>query len=220
MATPNPLPPRSSTPYCLLFLLSLLLCSCATSVYLLGEDEKDLVFREELIGRWKLWDEDGSLDDNNNYAVVTRREDSLYGIMTVMDRMDYQTGASDTSYFIGYLVQRDSCLFLNCLADLERPCFQQLGEYTIETLVHTAFICPLMFHNNNEVLELWELAPCEELDTVLKEQKIAYQVPSEGFLRLLSPSERLGKLMVQLVKEHPSVWQKRLLLRTAPPSTL
>lgn len=192
--------------------LVLLLGSCVTSLHLLGEDEKDLVFRPELVGRWEMWNDGMSAEKETYYAVVTLDEDSLYHIMTVMND-HYDRERKDTSYFFGFLVEVDGLLFLNCLADTNGPHFRRVGEYTRETLMHTDYICLLNFRNNGEVLEFWQLENTSGLKAMLDEKKIAYTTPSEYTLLLLEPTTGLKRLMVQLVKEYPEYWDKRLLLR-------
>lgn len=195
-----------------LLLLGLLLSSCygVSTLYPLSEGEKDLVFREELIGTW---------EDNANYAVVQKGKDSVYKILMVTETKDSGTVTIDSSFFLGRLIQLENYLFLDCIADKEHPSFQRVGYYSRHTLQPTHFICRLVLRNRNEAMELWQLR-YDDICNLLDKKNAAYHLDRETEnLIILEPSAQLKRLLVQLAREHPDQWERTTLVRREPASS-
>lgn len=201
-----------------MFYLVLLLCvaasSCTsiTSVYPLSENDGDHVVRSELPGTWMEPVDKGI---EGEHADVKQRADSLYELVVVHKSYD-SLPSSDTNYFIGTLVQVDNYLFLDCVADLERVLPGRGGTFALLSMQRNHFICRLKFRNPNTI-DLYCLGDKGSEEVLLKKK-----VPYYSYLwdmQLLLPSADLKKLLVQLTKEHPKVWEKRTLVRkTAPPA--
>ncbi len=102
--------------------LACLLVSCVSSLYPLTENAKDIVFKHELIGRWK--DVNGSAV----YVVDTFNSDGskIYKVMVLDYGNDKQV--KDTSNFLVMLVNIKGHYFFDCMPDTSLSSFSKMSD--------------------------------------------------------------------------------------------
>lgn len=208
MAIQNfPASKRKASAFILYLLLPICLllgsCQSVSSIYPLSEGKQDLVFSEDLVGVW---------EEDDDYTVVQKGEDSTYQIMKLM-ALDTLPVLYDTSHFIGKLVLVDGYQFMDCVANLADSVKRRLGLYTLKALTPTHFIYRVILRNKKEVVELWEL-DYYKVEEVLIEKKVAFYKDPGDNLILLEPTGNLKKLLVQFIKEQSPVWKKSILIRS------
>jgi hypothetical protein len=176
--------------------------SCVSSIYPLSEDEKDVVFREELLGSWKE-----KQSGEQDHIIVQKGKDATYTIKLVEGPGEDKQG-TDTSYLVGKLVQVNNYLFMDCVRDEELnplPCIKD--GLTWGMLAPTHIICHVAIKNKNEV----DLASMD-YDFFKKAENTKklslHSAKAEDHFVLLEPGRNLKQLLVRLVREYPAAWQK------------
>jgi hypothetical protein len=115
----------------------LTLASCVRSLYPITEDEKEMIFKKELLGHWK--DKDGS-----QYFIdtVTGSGGKTYlaRLIDATRSNSAKTQFSDTSYFLVVLVNINGKFFLDCSAEMEQLSSKKMGESAAYSLLPTHFI--------------------------------------------------------------------------------
>src|SRR5512141_2062423 len=97
--------PRYALPSIVLF--SLTFASCVMSLYPLTENDKDIVFKKELLGRWK------EANDHNEYIVDTGAYGyKSYRVTLIGHGIEHKTIA-DTSFFLVTLINLKGHYFLD-----------------------------------------------------------------------------------------------------------
>ena len=131
-----------------IWLIALLtLTSCVRSLYPLTEDEKEMIFKKELLGHWK--DKDGS-----EYFIDTVTGS---GGKTYLARLIDATNSnarrqfSDTSYFLVILVNINGKFFLDCSAEMEQLASGKMGESAAYSLLPTHFILRVYSIGQNSI---------------------------------------------------------------------
>jgi hypothetical protein len=120
--------------FLLLCVITLIYSSCVRSLYPLTEDAKDIVFKKELLGRWK------NPKENTEYLIdsITTKLGLNYSVMLV----EHKSGNEqpDTSNFIVMLVNIKGKYFLDCIPDINHAAFSAIGEQSRSLIVSTHFI--------------------------------------------------------------------------------
>jgi hypothetical protein len=127
-------------------LLTAIISSCVSSLYPISDNEKDFVFRQELLGRWKD-------TENKTQAIVRRDDDKKYSIAIIDKEIGKGTNKKgpDTSYLSGFLIQLGGQLFLDCMPDTEHPQFDCLGEEVKSTLLPLHMIYKIDIIGKNQL---------------------------------------------------------------------
>lgn len=103
--------------------MAVTITSCVSSLYPISNNEKNFIFRKELLGRW-------ADKENKTHVVVRKADDKKYSI-AVTDKEQSTFGTKkipDTSFFSGFMIQLHSQLFLDCTPDTDHSQFNCLGE--------------------------------------------------------------------------------------------
>lgn len=196
-----------------LVVLCLWLTSCTdiTSLYPLYESKNDYTIRDELVGVWTPRPGEG---ESGEYAAVQLGADSVYRLLVVHKSYD-SLNRKDTNHLLGVLVQAGDYLFLDCTADPDYLRFGNHGAYALMLMHQSHFICRVKFRNQNREAELHYLS-AYKLEEVLKKHNVPYYTFLWDML-LMEPSPDLKKLLVQLAKDHPKVWERQILVRRDQP---
>lgn len=182
---------------------SAILSSCIKFLYPLTENKGQMVFKSELLGRWK--EDDGTeylIDsiDQQHYRVVeidTKKESGNY---------------SDSNYFLMILVNVNGNYFLDCTPDITRPAFYQLGEQASGYFLPVHYVLKLNAISQTSI----GIATINtgQVRKLVDEQKFAVHYDStennDAFL-LLKPQEIQQKLIE--LQKFPSAWDKETLKR-------
>lgn len=99
----------------------LMFISCARSLYPLTENQKDIVFKKELLGHWK------DAKDNTEYIVNNTIDGSKNYKVIVIDRSSDKKGV-DTSNFLVMLVNLKGHYFLDCTPDTSETVYSKISE--------------------------------------------------------------------------------------------
>ena len=135
--------------FCFFFLFAVIITSsCVSSLYPISDNEKDPVFREELLGHW-------SYKGMQTQVIIKKAANKKYSV-TVIDKKNKESNGNhisflDTSYFSGLLVQLSDQLFFDCTPDTDHPQFNCLGEETRSALLPLHFIYKIYSIGKDEV---------------------------------------------------------------------
>jgi hypothetical protein len=180
--------------------------SCISSLYPITEDEKEMIFKKELIGHWK--DNEGV-----QYFIDTSRPG--YGI-EIIDRNDVPGSTDDhyfdTSYFFAILVNIKGIFFLDCTPNLNQQevklAFKKMGESTAHSLLPTHNILKV-FSIEQDSIEC-SFIDKENFSRLLEEKKInaRYETINSGDILLTEKSKVLQQKLIELEK-FPSVYKEK-----------
>ena len=94
-----------------ILILSLTLLSCVSSLYPVTENSNDIVFKKEIIGRWK------DVNGTSEYLVdsITNELGEIYKVI-ILDH-DTNRNITDTSNFLVTMVNIKGGFFLDCMPD-------------------------------------------------------------------------------------------------------
>jgi hypothetical protein len=148
--------------------ITILLNSCVRSLYPITKDEKEMVFKKELLGQWK--DNEGT-----SYFIDTLETSGakVYKVEIIDSSNNSQSPGkdfSDTSYFLTSLVNIKGKFFMDCTANIEQPAFKKLGESVANSLLSTHIIIRIFSIEQNSI----ELASIDKdnLSALLKQKRI------------------------------------------------
>ena len=122
--------------------------SCVSSLYPISDNEKDFIFREELLGHW-------TYKDMQTQVILNKAEHKKYKV-TVIDKKNKANGGNkisffDTSYYSGFLIQLNNQYFFDCTPDTDHPQFNCLGEETKSGLLPLHFIYKIHSLDNDQI---------------------------------------------------------------------
>jgi len=189
-------------------MLTILLCvtllsSCVKFIYPLTEDKSQVVFKSELLGRWREKDATEYLIDSvdeKHYSVV------------MIDNGKRENRFSDSNFFLMTLTDINGDYFLDCYPDVHQPGFYQLGEQASNYMMPVHYILRLTGISKT-TLEI-ESINTDEVKKLIEQKKFAVHYNSadkeEAFIT--SGSEELQKKLLEL-KKFPSAWDKEILKR-------
>lgn len=168
--------------------LAVSITSCVSSLYPISDNEKDFIFREELLGKW--------IDnENKTHLVVIKAENKKYGI-AVMDKefnMGVNKKDADTSYLSGFLIQLGSQLFLDCTPDTEHPQFNCLGEEVKSALLPLHMIYKIDIMGKNQLsLAGMNIDSLQKFFSANK-KPAKYEKPNKDLIMLTDDAEGLQK---------------------------
>lgn len=186
-------------------LFSLVFASCVMSLYPLTENDKDIVFKKELLGRWK------ESNDHNEYIVDTGTSGyKSYRVTLIGHGIDHKTTA-DTSYFLVALVHLKGHYFLDCMPDTSQPLYTRMGDWSKSFLLPCHFILKVYSFGNSFIMSA--IDP-HELSLLLKNKKVIMKhekIESEKILLLEKPELLQQKILT--LEHYPSVYSKDTLTR-------
>jgi len=133
----------------LLLVISFITNSCISSLYPITENEKDFVFKKELLGHWKE-------DNNKEEYIIDTTGKSVYRIMVINKKdsgvVSNNSRRNDTSFYLAFLVDINGQYFLDCWPDIERPAFSEISEETISGILLKHFIFHIQNIQQNSML--------------------------------------------------------------------
>lgn len=180
----------------------LLLNSCVKSLHPLTDDPKDMIFKKELLGKWK----DKDTKENTDYIVdtVPNTSGKTYTV-TVIDHNNNK--GSDTSNFSMMLINIGGNYFVDCAPDIEDQKYSKISDVNKSLLLATHFFSKVFSIDKN--LITLSLIDNTELSLLLKANKIkmGYQTINKDEILLLDNPEMLRQKLVELQK-FPSVYKK------------
>ncbi len=195
----------------ILLLMSTILNSCVRSLYPLTENEKEMIFKKELLGKWK--DENGpkylidTLDGDGGkvYSIIEIVERNNISILGPISNISDTSNFADTSYFKGILVNIRGNYVMDCSAVMEKTQAKKLGESAAHSLLATHFFIKLSNIKQNSI-ELSALDP-DKLSMLLKQKKIIirHEVIKKDEILLTEKSKMLQQKLIELEK-FPSVY--------------
>jgi hypothetical protein len=178
--------------------------SCVQSLYPLAQQENEVIFKNELLGRWK--ERDGS------EYFVDSLSSKTYEV-TIVDHGDGQKKKfSDTSHFLMRLVNVHGKYFLDCSPDMSHRSFYQLGEQTVNFLLPVHFILKVnsIARDSIEIASLDSDALLKLLDQ--KKLQVDYQqIGKDQTLLSLRPEDLQQKL--KELEKFPSAYETSVLWR-------
>ncbi|MES1214637.1 MAG: hypothetical protein ABUT20_03890 [Bacteroidota bacterium] len=187
-------------------LLIVLLTSCVRSLYPITENEKEMVFKKELLGNWK--DKDGVRYFVDTSASPGPKVYRVEIIDTGNNSKSFGKEAFDTSYFIAALVNIKGKLFLDCSAEMEQLTNKKVGETAINSLLPTHIIIRVFSIEQNSI----ELASIDndELSTLIKQKKvnILHESINKDDILVTEKSKMLQQKLTEFEK-FPSIYKER-----------
>jgi hypothetical protein len=181
-------------------LIATILTSCVRSLYPLAENEKEMIFKKELLGNWK--DKDGVA-----YLIDTLKghDGKVYRIIEINDRNNnFGSGdtsyLADTSYFKGMLVNIKGNYFMDCTAAWEQMQAKKLGVSAANSLLPTHLFIKVSNIQQNSI-ELSAMDP-DKLSMLLKQKKIniRHEVIKNEEILLTEKSKTLQQKLMELEK--------------------
>jgi hypothetical protein len=176
----------------------IMLCSCTRSLYPITEDQKEMVFKKELLGQWK--DKEGA-----SYFIDTLEASGtkIYKVVLIDNNNKSQSPGnnfSDTNYFLASLVNIKGKFFMDCTADIEQPAFKKMGESATNSLLPTHIIIRIFSIEQNSI----ELAFIDQdnLFALLRQKKISirHELIDKDDILLTEKSKMLQQKLTELEK--------------------
>lgn len=187
-------------------LLIILFTSCVRSLYPITENEKEMVFKKELLGHWK--DKEGVryfIDSSGSPGPEVYRVEI---IDTGNNSKSFGKDNSDTSYFAASLVNIKGKFFLDCNAEMEQLAIKRISETTLGSLLPTHIIIRVFSIEQNSI----EIASIDndELSTLLKQKKISihHELIDKDDILLTEKPKMLQQKLTELEK-FPSIYKDR-----------
>lgn len=198
--------PRYALPSIVLF--SLVFASCVMSLYPLTENDKDIVFKKELLGRWK------ESNDDNEYIVDTASSgDKSYRVTLIGHGIEHKT-TSDTSYFLVMLIHLKDHYYLDCMPDTSQPVYSRIGDWSKSLLLPSHLI--LRVYSFEKYFVMSAIDP-HELSLLLKNKKMIMRhekIENEKILLMEKPEILQQKILT--LEHYPSLYKKDTLTRIGP----
>jgi len=163
--------------------------SCVQSLYPLAQKDSQVIFKSELLGKWKE-------SDGTEYFI-----DSLGSKKYQVTVVDHNKAGSsekkfcDTSHFLMSMVNVRGKYFLDCFPDTSHRTFYQLGEQTVNFLLPVHYILKV----NSIAPDSLEIAAInkQRLVTLMNQKKfrVGYQqIGTDQILLFQKPEDLQGKL--------------------------
>lgn len=198
MTAPARLLTAGTRPAAALALLLWLLSSCVLSLHPLAENDRQVVFREDLLGTWQ--DSEGT-----SRYIAQRGAGAAYHILSI-EEAEAENGQTDrdSTVFTGKLVQVGEAFFLD-LVEAQGP-----AGTTSPAIKHLIVALALRDPDTLEVGFLDKGA----LEQLMEQKKIAPQYTTEGEdLLLQEPPALLQQLLAELLRRYPDAWERNTLHR-------
>ncbi len=185
--------------------------SCVRSLYPLIENEKEMIFKKELLGTWKN-------KDGEEYLIDTLKDHNgqYYRIKGIVEKNNTSTSAekfSDTSYFIAMLANIKGNYVMDCSADMEHIQQKKLGESASNSLLPIHFFIKV-FNIERNSIDLSALDN-DKLAMLLKQKKfnIRHEVINKNEILLTEKSKMLQQKLMELEKFSAVYGEKNRLIR-------
>lgn len=188
-------------------ILSLGSCTVMGTLYPLAENEKDLVTKKELIGRWT------DIKDNSQVLIidsVAGENDKAYRL-TLIERATNGRSYADTSFFIFNIVLIGGNYFIDSHIDNVSMFSGETRDYT-DLMVPRHFIYQIIFTSSSEIA--LSFPDPEQLVKLIDEKKIPLrymEIRKEDYL-ILNESKEL-KIALQRSLDFPSLYKDVIHLR-------
>lgn len=183
------------------FITILLLNSCVKSLHSLTDDPKYMVFKKELLGKWK------DAKENTNYIVdtVPNTSGKTYAV-TVIDHSNDKS--FDTSNFTMILVNLAGNFFADCAPDIQDQKYAKVSDVNKSLLLTTHLFCKIFSMGKN--LITISVIDNDEFTRLLGTNKIKmeYQKIKGDEILLLDNSKILRQKLIELEK-FPSVYKTK-----------
>ncbi len=195
------------TQYVLLIAFPIVLfTSCVRSLYPITENDKEMVFKKELLGHWK--DKEGVRYFIDTLGSPNPNVYQIEIIDTGNNSKSFGKDVSDTSYFIGSLVNLKGKFFLDCSAEMEHLAIKIVSETALSSLLPTHTMIRVFSIEQNSI----ELASIDkdELSILLKQKKISilHESLNKDDILLTEKPKMLQQKLIELEK-FPSVYKDR-----------
>ncbi len=163
----------------ILLLMATILNSCVRSLYPLTENEKEMIFKKELLGKWEnKYKNRLEYKDGVEYLIDTLegKNGKVYSIKEIIKKNTSKSGDtcnfSDTSYFTGMLVNIKGNYVMDCSADMEAMQENRLGESAAMALLRTHFFIKISNIEQNSI-KLSALDP-DKLSMLSKQKRLIF----------------------------------------------
>ena len=179
----------------------LLLNSCVKSLHPLTDDPKDMVFKKELLGKWK--------DAKENTVYLVDTIPNTAGKTYTVTVIDHSADKSfDTSNFVMMLTKLNGNYFVDCAPDIEDQKYSKISDVNKSLLLATHFFSRIFSMDKN--LITLSIIDNSELSLLLKANKIKmmYQTINKDEVLLLDNSKILRQKLMELEK-FTSVYKKK-----------
>ena len=181
---------------------SLFFSSCIQFLYPLTHRENQIVFKTELLGKWKE-------QDGTEY-LINRFEGTQYSVVMI-DNSKGQKKFSDSNYFIMTMVNLNGNYYLDCYPDVQQTSFYRLGEQAANYLLPVHYILRLLSISQTSI----EIASMNagEITKLIDQKKfiVSYDSINNNALFLSKPEE-LQRKLIELEK-FPLAYDREILKR-------
>ena len=184
-----------------LALVSLLLNACVKSLHPLTDNPNDMIFKKELLGKWK------HVKENTDYIVDTIPNTS--GKTYALTVIDHNADKSfDTSNFVMMLVKLEGNYFVDCVPDIEAKQYSKISDANKSLLLPAHFFSKVFTIDKNLIIA--SVVDNDELSLLLNAGKIkmGYQIINKDEILLIDNPGILQQKLVGLDK-YPSVYKKK-----------
>ena len=181
-------------------------CKVVSTLHPISENEKDFLFKKELIGKW------GDPKDNSGFYkidTVAGTMGKLYSTEIVSHEKD-KGNAADTNWFLLRLVKINDWYFADLKLDMHNTFGAKEGDYN-DWLVTKHFFCNLSFISPDKI-ELSFPDPDELIKLIdVKKIMLDYYMPREDDYLITNKSGELQKGLAES-KKYPSLYKDKSIL--------
>lgn len=179
--------------------------SCVRSLYPITENEKDVVFKKELVGHWK------NAKDNTEYIVSSTINGSKNYKVMVLDHSSDKKGV-DTSNFLVMLVSIKGHYFLDCTPDTSESVYSKISEQERSLLLPAHLI--IKVYTIQKDYFTMSAIDNDALSLLLKNRKIIikHEEINKNEILLIEKPPMLQQKLIELEK-FSSVYKKDSLIR-------
>lgn len=175
--------------------------SCVKSLYPITDKPQDMVFKKELLGKWK------DAKDNTEYKIdtVPNTSGKTYAV-TAIDHSDDKS--FDTSNFLMMLVNLKGNYYIDCAPDISDQKYTKISDINKSLLLVSHFFARVYSIDKNLIIT--SAMDNDALSLLLKTGKIkmVHQKIKSDEILLLDQPKVLQQKLIELEK-FPSVYKKK-----------
>lgn len=178
-------------------------CTMISALHPLSENEKDFIFKKDLIGKW------GKMNDSSvfyNIDTVAGTGGKLYRTEIVDLQED---NIYDTSWFLIRVIKISDWYFLDCYLDFEKEFnYKEKKEDYEKSLISKHFFCKIKFPNSDKLQIIYPDA--DELMKLIDQKKILLnysELKKDDYL-ILNKSAQLRKGLAES-KKYPFLYKEK-----------
>ena|SRR5687767_8431826 len=185
-------------------------CTGVSSIHPVATDEKDKVFKKELLGKWN-YSEDGEI-------LIPFIVDTIKGsggktyllkiIDTTWDLGNKEQQLADTSYFLASLVNLKGKYFIDCAPYLDEYRSIGIGNWTLTGLLNNHKI--LRVHSVTKDSIIFSSIDSENLQKLIKEKKLFFRHEVMKDQVLIFERSVLLQQKLQELDKFPSVYTEKI----------